>query len=139
MNRPRWSPWMLGSTMKTPSITSLSLMVGMLRSLLHVDLAVIADHQPAGARPDLTTGHDGLLADQAVLEARDVGDPAARHDDRVLDLAVGHRAVGADGAEGTDEAVDDLCAGADGDGAAHRGVDDARAGLDDDSPVDRRS
>src|SRR3954454_14393225 len=102
-------------------------MVGIVRSLLHVDLAMITDHQSARARTGLSAGDDSFAADQAVLETRDVGDRAAGHDDCVLALAVGPLAVRADRAERTDEAVDDVRTGRDRDGAAIGGVAHARA------------
>src|SRR4029078_257206 len=89
MNRPRWSPWIDGSTIHTPAILSLSLTVGMCGpDSLDVDLTMVADHQAQGARPQARPADHRLLADQAVLEALDVDDPAAFHDHRALDLSL---------------------------------------------------
>src|SRR3954471_12030560 len=116
MNRPRWSPWIDGSTTQTPAMTSLSVTVGMMRMFpvsLDVDLAMVADHQAQRTRSEVRTADDRLLADEAVLESLDVDDLAAFHDHRVLDLAVDDLAPVADGRERADEAVGDGCSGAD--------------------------
>src|SRR3954469_9831318 len=118
-------------------MTSLSLMLGMPYSTsLHVDLAVVAHHQPERTRALLGAGHDRLAPDEAVLEARDVHDAAAVHDHRMLDLRVGHLAVGAAGTERAHEAVHNAGAGADGHRAADGGPDDLGARGDHHSPVD---
>src|SRR5215203_2589071 len=91
MKRPRWSPWIAGSTIHAPAITSLSLIVATCSCLLlDVDLAVIADHQAQRSRLDLRALHHCFPADQAVLQPLDLDDPARVHDHRVLDLAVAH-------------------------------------------------
>src|SRR3954471_14804833 len=103
MNRPRWSPWISGSTRNTPPTLSLSLTCtgtgrssgswSSLRSRplgpfarwarsFDVDLAMVADHQAQRPRAGLGSGHDRFLADQGVLEARDVDDPRPVHHDR---------------------------------------------------------
>src|SRR5215218_7627483 len=91
-----------------PPVTS-CLMSHLVRSArsLDVDLAMVPDHQPQRPRAHVGAADDGLAADQAVLEARDVEHPRLLHHDRVLDLAVADLAVGTDRGERTDEAVDD--------------------------------
>src|ERR1700750_2130283 len=71
------SPWPIWSTSRS----------------FDVDLAVVADHQPQGARPHVGTLHDRLAADQAVLESGDVEHLRLLHHDGVLDLAVDDRAA----------------------------------------------
>src|SRR4029079_7265967 len=139
MNRPRWSPWIDGSTIHTPAILSLSLTVGMCGpDSLDVDLTMVSDHQAQRARPQARPADHRLLADQAVLEALDVDDPAAFHDHRVLDLAVDDLAAFTDGRERTDEAVGDASAGADDQRSAQDRVGDDGAGFDDDPTIDAR-
>src|SRR6476646_3435690 len=88
-----------------------------------VDLAVVADHQADGAGLGLRAGHEGITADQTVLEPGDVDDLAVLHHDGMLDLRVLHEATGADRAERADEAVDHSGSGADRHRAADRRVD----------------
>src|SRR3954470_5776024 len=139
MNKPRWSPWIDGSTTHTPAILSLSLTVGICGSVsFDVDLAVVADHQSERAWPQARPADHCFLADQAVLQPLDVDDPAAFHDHRVLDFAVDDLTAITDGRERPDEAVGHSCAGADHDRSAQYGVGDDGAGLDDDPAIEAR-
>src|SRR6476659_10387778 len=139
MNRPRWSPWIDGSTTHTPAILSLSLTVGMCSPVsLDVDLAMVADHQAQGSGPQARPADHCLLADEAVLEPLDVDDPTAFHDHRVLDLAVDDLAAVADGRERTDEAVGDARTRTDHQRTAQDRVGHDGSGFDDDSTVEAR-
>src|SRR5512141_3172257 len=103
-----------------------------------VDLAVIADHQAQRPWAQVRAADDGLAADQAVFETRDVDHLAALHDDGVLDFAVGDLTAVTDRRERADEAVGDSRSRTDHQWAAQRRVGDDRPGLDDDPTVDGR-
>src|ERR1700730_11313312 len=51
----------------------------------HVDLAVIADHQPGRPRPPLAAGDLDMAAQEGVLEPADLGHRGVSQHDRVLD------------------------------------------------------
>src|SRR5688572_16353422 len=108
-----------------------------LRSL-DVDLAVVADHQPQRARPLRRSLDDGFVADEAVLEPRDLQHLRVVHHHRVLDLAVHHLTAVADCRERTDEAVDDSRVLTDRHRAADRRVHDLGTVGNDDASVHRR-
>src|SRR5438270_6025132 len=72
-----------------------------------VDLAVVTEHEAGGGWALFGAGDLDLTADQGVDETRDVVDPAALEDDRVLDLRAGDVAAVADRGVRPDVAVDD--------------------------------
>src|SRR5690606_27192979 len=94
-----------------------------------LDLAVVAEHEAVGAGRAGRAGDLHVVADEGRLDAGDAGDRRAGEHDRVLDLAVDHRAARGDRGERADVAAGDPRAGADDHGADDAGPLDHRALL----------
>src|SRR4051794_21310284 len=90
---------MVGSTIWTPLMTSLSVTVAMVwcvllgRGLLEVDERMVAEHEPDGAGPRTRPVDLDVPPDQRILDAGHADDAGVLEHDRVLDLAVDENAV----------------------------------------------
>src|SRR5919106_2989049 len=85
-----------------------------------LDLALVAEHQAVHRRRGLSPADLDVLAEERLREAPHVLDPAALHDDRVLDLAPADGAVVVDRGVRPDQVVLD-----------HRVLSDDRRTADD--------